>query len=113
MTDPGTNPAEPVTVEVPGLGRVELSKNTDASQYELRVEGTLAGLATYRQRDGVIEMPHAETAPAFGGRGLASRLVAFSLDDIRSHGDTVRPACPFVRDFITKHPAYQDLLADS
>jgi predicted GNAT family acetyltransferase len=108
-----TEPAEPVTGEVLGLGRIELSKNTEAGQYELRVEDALVGLATYRQHDGVIVLPHTETAPAFGGRGLASKLVEFSLDDIRAQGAKVEPACPFVREFIANHPAYLDLLAPS
>ncbi len=102
---------EPVSIEVPGLGRIELSNNTGAGQYELRVEGDLVGLATYRQHDGITVLPHTETAPAFGGRGLAARLVGFGLDDIRAHGGKVEPACPYVRDFIAKHPEYQDLLA--
>jgi predicted GNAT family acetyltransferase len=90
---------------------VELLNNVEQQQYELYLDGVRVSLASYRERDGVTVIPHTETLPAYGGRGLAGRLVAFALDDLRSRGRKVEPACPFVADYLRKHPSYQDLLA--
>jgi predicted GNAT family acetyltransferase len=93
------------------MAGVELLNNVEQQQYELHLDGVRVSLASYRERDGVTVIPHTETLPAYGGRGLAGRLVAFALDDLRSRGRKVEPACPFVADFLRKHPSYQDLLA--
>jgi predicted GNAT family acetyltransferase len=101
---------QPPAEQAGGGERIELRKNVERQQYEIYLDGVRVGLATYRERDGVTVIPHTETLPAFGGRGLAGRLVAFALDDIRSRGDKVEPACPFVADYLRKNPSYQDLL---
>ncbi|HEX2903756.1 MAG TPA: GNAT family N-acetyltransferase [Jatrophihabitans sp.] len=89
----------------------ELLNNAEAQQYELWLDGRRASLASYRERGGVVVIPHTETDPAYGGRGLAGQLVRFALDDIRSRGRLVEPACPFVARYIEQHPEYADLLS--
>jgi hypothetical protein len=91
--------------------QVQLVKNTDEQQYELHLDGRRVALASYLERGDVVVLPHTETLPAFGGQGLAGKVVAFGLDDIRQQGRQVDPACPFVADYIDKNPRYQDLLA--
>jgi len=81
------------------------------ARYEALVAGELASQASYHRRGDVVVLPHTETDPAFGGQGLAGRLVRFALDDIRSQGLMVEPACPFVADWIAGHPEYSDLVA--
>jgi predicted GNAT family acetyltransferase len=83
----------------------------EAGRYELTTGGETAGFVTYRLGPGVITFLHTEVDPAREGAGLASRLVAYALDDARSRGLTVRPMCPFVSAYIDRHPGYRDLLA--
>lgn len=90
---------------------VGLVNNAEAGQYEIHLDGRRVGLATYYRQGSAVVIPHTETAPEFGGRGLASKLVRFGLDDIRAKGLRVIPACPFVSVFIRRNPEYQDLLA--
>jgi uncharacterized protein len=92
-------------------GHIELRNNVERQQYEIYLDGVRVGLANYFERDGVTVIPHTETLPAYGGRGLASRLVTYALDDIRSRGGKVEPVCPFVADYLRKNPSYQDLVA--
>lgn len=47
---------------------------------------------------------------AFRHRGLATTLVARALDDIRRAGKTFTVICPFVGDFVARHPEYADLV---
>jgi predicted GNAT family acetyltransferase len=102
----GTAPDEPPEPE-----QLELLDNAGAGRYELHLDGQLVGLVDYRRDGQDVVLPHTETSPGFGGRGLAGRLVGFALDDIRARGLHVVPACPFVADYIGKHPEYADLLA--
>jgi uncharacterized protein len=80
------------------------------SRYELTVAGELAGFLTYKRRDQVISLIHTEVEPAFQGRGLATHLARFSLDDARKRGLAVLPFCPYVNSWIKKHPDYTDLV---
>lgn len=80
------------------------------SRYELRVKGEPAGYLTYHRRGEQISLNHTEVEPAFQGKGLATHLARFSLDDARRRGLAVLPYCPYVTSWIKKHPDYADLV---
>ena len=63
--------------------------------------------------NGVLDYYHTFVPPEARGRGIASRLVSFALDDARAHGLRVRPSCPFVARFVAAQPRYADLLESS
>ncbi|HEX8511848.1 MAG TPA: GNAT family N-acetyltransferase [Allosphingosinicella sp.] len=88
----------------------EVRNNEAGSRYELEVEGELA-LAAYRLSDDRITFTHTEVPDALEGRGIGSKLVKAALDDVRTKGLKVVPACAFVKHYIEKHPEEQDLLA--
>lgn len=90
---------------------ISISKNPAASRYELRVGDELVGRADYVEREDVVVIPHTETRPEFGGRGLAGRLVRYALEDIAEQGKKVDPACPFVDVFIERNPEFAGLRA--
>lgn len=94
-----------------GMDDVTLANNEAAGRYEIFLDGRRVGLADYYRHGDVVVIPHTETLPAYGGRGLASRLVRYCLDDIRAQGLTVEPACPFVATFIARNSEYADLVA--
>jgi len=81
-----------------------------ASRFELRVDGELAGVAEYRRRPGLIAFTHTQVDPRFEGQGLGARLVATALRRCREAGMAVLPFCPFVRAYIASHPAELDLV---
>jgi predicted GNAT family acetyltransferase len=88
----------------------EVRNNEAGHQYELEVDGQLA-LAAYRLSDGRIVFTHTEVPEALEGKGIGSRLVKAALDDVRTKGLKVVPACAFVKHYIETHPDEQDLLA--
>lgn len=77
---------------------------------EIVADGTVAGFADYRLRDGEITFTHTEIDPAYEGRGLASVLARHALDAARERDLAVLPVCPFVRAWIAKHPDYVALV---
>ena len=83
--------------------------NKPRRRFELAVDDHVA--ATYYEiADGVITFVHTEVPPELGGRGIGSKLIKGALDQVRSDGLKVIARCPFVKAFIGKNPAYQDLL---
>jgi hypothetical protein len=90
----------------------EIVNNTAKHRYELAVDGHIAA-TYYKIADGVITFVHTEVPPELGGKGIGSKLIRGALDQVRSDGLKVIPECPFVKAFIDKNAAYQDLLAVS
>jgi uncharacterized protein len=78
-------------------------------QYEIRVDGTRAGLTAYLDRGGQRVFFHTEVDPAFAGRGLATRLIRRALDDTRAAGLRVVPVCSYVAGFVRRHDEYADI----
>ena len=51
-------------------------------------------------------------APLPDGRRLGyTELARFALQDIRAGGERVKPSCPFVADYMDRHPDTADLRA--
>ena len=91
-----------------------VTDNASELQYEIAVDGELAGVIRYTRDDdgGVITLVHTEDEPQFEGHGVGSTLIQGALDDIRAHGRRVRPVCPFVLAFLERHAEYEDLVED-
>jgi uncharacterized protein len=87
----------------------EVVNNTAKHRYELSVDGHVAA-TYYTLADGVITFVHTEVPPELGGKGIGSKLIKGALDQVRASGLKVIPQCPFVKAFIEKNAAYQDLL---
>jgi predicted GNAT family acetyltransferase len=87
----------------------DIVDNHAQHQFELKVDGHLA-TAHYEIDGNVIRFMHTEVPPELGGRGVGSQLVQGALDQVRAAGLKVIAECPFVKAWIGKHPAYQDLL---
>ncbi|MGD9695817.1 MAG: GNAT family N-acetyltransferase [Thermoleophilia bacterium] len=85
----------------------------EASRYEARLDGDLAGFAEYVVKDDFIVFTHTEVDPAFGGKGIGGALARGALDGARERGLAVVPACPFIAGWIAKHPDYAELVAPS
>jgi predicted GNAT family acetyltransferase len=85
--------------------------NTEASQFELLVDGQLAVLLQYRIGPGVYALVHTETQAGFEQKRLAVELVTAVLDLMRESGARVVTQCPFVAAYLRKHPEYLDLVS--
>jgi len=86
-----------------------VENNEKARQFQVRVEGHLARIL-YAYSNGSIILVHTEVPPTLEGRGIAGNLARAALEYAREHKLTVIPRCPFVADYIRKHPEYQSLV---
>lgn len=99
---------ETSVVHVPEQTRYEI-RAADAPSGEAEL-----GFAEYRPlagADDVLEFHHTLVHPQHRGHGVAERLVAAALDDVRTLGKRVKPSCWFVDQFIVEHPEYAPLRA--
>lgn len=81
-------------------------------RYELAIGEALAFI-DYRRQGRTVTMTHAEVPPALRGAGVGSALVKGALALVRERGERVIPLCPFVEQYIRRHPEARDLLAGS
>jgi predicted GNAT family acetyltransferase len=94
------------------MDQPDITDNASAHRFELRIDGTVAAHTDYNVLKGALLFTHSEVLPQFEGKGLASRLIAFALDDVRRRGLQAIPVCPFVAGYIGKHPEYLDLVSE-
>lgn len=86
-----------------------VTDNSARQRFELQLPGGTAFLE-YRMHGGLRVLTHAEVPVPMRGSGVAARLTAGALDLMRSQGERVVPRCPYVVEYIARHPQYQDLL---
>jgi predicted GNAT family acetyltransferase len=95
----------------PAGGAPEVVNNDAQSRYELRIDGQVAAVAQYRLDGGTTRFTHTEVEPEYEGQGLASKLAAQALDDVRRRGHKVVAQCEFIAGYIARHDKeYGDLL---
>jgi uncharacterized protein len=89
---------------------IEVHDNAAENRFEIFDGETMAGFARYVRRPGRIVLVHTEIDPAFEGKGMGGKLAAAALDAARAAGERVVPLCPFINDYIDRHPKYIDLV---
>jgi predicted GNAT family acetyltransferase len=90
---------------------IEVADVAAAHRYEARRDGELVGFIDYKRRPDTLVLVHTEVLPQFEGQGIGSALIRATLDDVRRHGGTVAPLCPFVAAYLRKHPDQMDLVS--
>jgi predicted GNAT family acetyltransferase len=89
---------------------VVVRDNPRELRYEALVDGRLVGLIRYRQEPGLVVLAHSEIDLDLEHTGVGSELVRGALADIRARNLRVVPHCPFVLDYIRRHPEEEELV---
>jgi hypothetical protein len=79
-------------------GRFEIERDGDVAYLEYSLAGK------------VLELIHTEVPEGMRGTGVASELIESALQWAREHQVKVDVICPFVAEYLEKHPEYSDLL---
>ena len=79
-------------------GRFEIERNGEVAYLEYSLSGNILALA------------HTEVPEKLRHMGLASSLAVTALEWARQHNLKVDIICPTVRQYVTKHPEYSDLV---
>ena len=90
----------------------EVTDQRAESRFEARIDGELAGFATYTHEDGVLTLLHTQVDDAYSGMGVGQDLAQAALDSARGQNLAVLPECPFVASYIQKNQEYVDLVPE-
>jgi predicted GNAT family acetyltransferase len=96
----------------------EVRDNPERQRFELALGAQGVAFINYRTRPAAADAPcvrvltHAEVPPALRGAGVGARLTRGALELMRARGERAIALCPYVVDFILRHPEYTDVLAD-
>jgi len=88
----------------------ELIDNESERQYEFHIDGYTPKIEYAKTNKGEIYLTHTEVPVELEGEGIASALVKKVLQDIEKKDLILVPMCPFVVDYIQKHPEWERLL---
>jgi uncharacterized protein len=73
-------------------------------------DGSQAVLDFFEVPQGVVTIDHTETPVKHRDQGIGGALVARAVEDFRTGGKKVIPACPFAYRQFRLHPEWADLL---
>ena len=82
----------------------------ESDRFSISVDGQKVGFTEYVDRDGQRIFPHTEVLEEFGGRGLATILVASALQATRDTGLRIVAVCPMVAGFVKKGREFDDVV---
>ncbi|MEE0956307.1 MAG: GNAT family N-acetyltransferase [Eubacterium sp.] len=87
--------------------RFEMEQNR-AAAYD---GNTLAGETSFHTSGNYWIIDHTGVEEAYGGQGIAGKLVAMTADEARKAGKKILPICSYAKHFFEKHKEYADILA--
>lgn len=95
---------------MPADPQVLVADAPERNRFIATIDGEGAGFIVYRLRPALIALIHTEVEERFEGHGVGGALARFALDQARDQGLAVLPFCPFVNDWMKRHPEYVDLV---
>jgi predicted GNAT family acetyltransferase len=91
----------------------ELTHDTEAHRYLMKVDGKLVSAADYTVNGDRLSITHTFTDPMQRGHGYAGQVVAFAVDDIEQNSPQLKivPMCWYAAKWFDEHPEKSGLLA--
>lgn len=83
--------------------------NPEETRFEAHIDGHVA-FVSYLRRADTIFFTHTEVPKELEGRGLGSALARAVLERARAEHWKVVARCPFIAQYIERHPEYRSLL---
>lgn len=89
---------------------LSINKNIEKKRYEVSIETKYAFIDYIEAKD-TVYLTHTEVPKEFEGKGIASKLVVFALEDIENKGLKLAPLCPFVAAYVRRKPEWKRILS--
>lgn len=93
------------------MSELTIRHDTERRQLIASVDGHDCLLEYEVLANGDLDFVHTYTPSALRGRGIAGRIVAAGFELAKSRGVRVVPTCPFVGDYVDRHPEVAELVA--
>jgi predicted GNAT family acetyltransferase len=112
-TDPSATDPSPTSLQSPPLSDyvIDVDNDEEHFKYEAWINEEVVANLDYRLDDEKIVLISTSVKYAYRRHGIATELIAKTLNDIRTTGRKIIVICPVVRAFIEQYPQYEDLLA--
>lgn len=91
--------------------RLVVVDRPDRGRYELHLDDTVVGFATYSLHETVITVPHVETVREHRGKDFAAHLMDGVIADARARSLMIRPLCGYANAYMQRDPDTHDLRA--
>ena len=88
----------------------EVTENTEQHRFELPIADGALAAAYYRVENGRVALIHTEVPSQFSGQGTATQLAHGTFELLRKTGRKAILTCPFMGQFLVKHPEYADVV---
>ncbi len=83
--------------------------NKDKSRAEAIEDDKIIGLCEYKINDSVIDIYHTEVDRAYGGRGIAKKLLDEVVNLARNENKKIFPTCSYVAKKFDEDRKYEDV----
>ncbi len=85
--------------------------NKEKGRFETEVNGYLA-IIEYSVMPNILSLNHIEIDKNLEGKGIATEMAEKVLLQIEQRELKVIPVCPFIKNYIIKHPEWKSIVAD-
>lgn len=83
--------------------------NKEKSRAEAIEDDKIIGLCEYKINDDVIDIYHTEVDKAYGGKGIAKKLLDEVVNLARNENKKIFPACSYVAKKFDEDERYEDV----
>lgn len=87
----------------------KLVDNTAEKRYEFDLGDGIA-MVEYIKAQGFMVLTRTEVPEKYEGRGIGAELVRAVLKDVRAKKVQIIPQCPFIAQYIYRHPEWADVV---
>lgn len=87
---------------------ITVVNNSDENRFEVRLGDALA-VIEYNIAGNNIIFTHTEVPVEFEGKGIAGKMAYAAMEYAKNSGMKVQALCPYVKNYVTKHPEYHDI----
>lgn len=90
--------------------KIQQKEDEGKGMFYIEQNGDIIAELTYtRQDNGILTLDHTETDPAMKGKGLAKKLVEYSVEFARKEKIKIDPLCEYAAKLFERHQEYQDV----
>lgn len=93
------------------MNELSIEHNSPAKRFEYH-EGNETAYVEYALHNHTIIFLHTVVPPELGGRGIAAALAAYAFSYAKEQALPVVVRCPYIENYLKKHPELSDQLAD-
>jgi predicted GNAT family acetyltransferase len=91
------------------MEEMALIDNAERKRYEMHIDGLVPRIEYIKAQD-KIYLTHTEVPKEMEGKGVAATMTRKVLEDIESKSLTLVPLCPYVAQYIKRHPEWKKLV---